>query len=334
MWHQGNEFSGACAETRTCWLCEHQQYSQSNVNKIMDMGFTQEQAVRALRASFDNPDRAVEFLINGFPPHLEAQSGPNTSQASNSRPGLTKPASVPGIPDSITPQSLLPQNLLQLVQQQQQSQQRRDSDPLAGLGSLGGLGGIGGFPNLGDLGSMGGLGGMGGLSGMGGMGGGGSGGGTAQVSTEQVEQIRLLVARNPNLIRPLLDQIREQDPQRAPTVDGNPDALIRYLSEDGDGGDDNAPIRIPAINFASTPVSAPAPIPAHAPAPAPAHGPTIRIQHKGQVINLTFAEHESIQRLEAFGYKRNSVLEAYLSCGKNEELAANFLVEGAFDDDS
>jgi hypothetical protein len=32
------------------------------------------------------------------------------------------------------------------------------------------------------------------------------------------------------------------------------------------------------------------------------------------------------------GYPRNVVLQAFLSCGKHEELAANYLAEGAFDE--
>lgn len=40
--------------------------SEANIDKIMgmDLGHSREDVVRALRASFDHPDQAVEFLFN------------------------------------------------------------------------------------------------------------------------------------------------------------------------------------------------------------------------------------------------------------------------------
>lgn len=43
-----------------------EQYNEA-VEQLCGMGFTREKVVEALKAAYNNPDRAIEYLLNGIP---------------------------------------------------------------------------------------------------------------------------------------------------------------------------------------------------------------------------------------------------------------------------
>ncbi|KAH9942468.1 uncharacterized protein BXZ73DRAFT_97877 [Epithele typhae] len=246
---------------------------QSTIQNMMEMGFEREQVMRALRASFNNPDRAVEYLFNGIPAHLDQPVAPPAAPAPDAAAALAAPtaeaaAAAPAQPAPA--QAAAPQNLFQLAQQQQQH------TPAGGLGGLG----------------------AGAVAGAGA--GAGAGGATlaALANHPQIQHLREIMMQNPALVQPVIQEIVAQNPGLGQLFAQNPEALAQILGADALGEDDEG-----------------GPIPPGA-----------------QVIHVTEEERAAIERLEALGFPREAVVEAYFACDKNEELAANYLFDSAFDD--
>ena len=174
------------------------------------MGFPRDQIDRAMRAAFFNPDRAVEYLLNGIPESAEQEQRPAVASP---RPAAQQAAqtSAQGGETGTTPAAGgdEPVNLFEAAAQ-------------AGRGGAGGGNTRG--AGAGDLAAA--------------LGGGQGGGNTGSLdflrNNPQFQQLRQVVQQQPQMLEPILQQVAAGNPQLAQMIQQNPEQFMQLLAEDAD----------------------------------------------------------------------------------------------------
>ncbi|XP_060191987.1 ubiquitin receptor RAD23d-like [Lycium barbarum] len=216
---------------------------EATVQQILDMGggsWDRDTVVRALRAAFNNPERAIEYLYSGIPEQAEiAPAAPASGQAVNPPVQASQPAVPSGGPNA-NPLDLFPQGL-------------------PNVGSNAGAGNLDFLSN-----------------------------------SPQFQALRAMVQANPQILQPMLQELGKQNPQLMRMIQEHQADFLRLINEpvEGEG------------NVPGQPAGA---IP--------------------QAVTVTPEEREAIERLEAMGFDRALVLQVFFACNKNEELAANYLLD-------
>lgn len=178
------------------------------------MGFPRDQIDLAMRAAFFNPDRAVEYLLNGIPASAQqeqreqAAATPAQNQAQDpSAPSETGNEATEAAGDE-------PVNLFE----------QAAAAAGGGRAGAGGRGGAG--AGAGGLGAA--------------LGGGQAGAGGAAANLEflrnnpQFQQLRQVVQQQPAMLEPILQQVAAGNPQLAQMITQHPEQFMQLLAEDGD----------------------------------------------------------------------------------------------------
>ncbi|EFJ33528.1 hypothetical protein SELMODRAFT_82644 [Selaginella moellendorffii] len=231
---------------------------EQTIQQLVDMGggsWDRDSCVRALRAAYNNPERAVEYLYSGIPDVADAPPvarAPPAAPAAATAPPTAAPTGGVPAPAATGGPNAVPLDLFPQVR-----------TPPAGGGGNGALDFL--------------------------------------RNNAQFQALRTMVQQNPQLLQPMLQELGRQNPQLLRLINENHVEFLRLISEAG-GENPEAGDLLGQLAGAMP-----------------------------QSISVTPEEREAIERLEAMGFDRASVIEAFLACDKNEQLAANYLLEHSGD---
>lgn len=181
------------------------------------MGFARAEIDRAMRAAYFNPDRAVDYLLNGIPESVQAEQ----RQAAAARANPSGDAAGEG---------------------QGAGTGAQPTRPTPATGGTAGTTGTDEPVNLFEAAAQ--AGGRGGATGGAGAGAGGRGAAVAGAglagapanldflrNSPQFQQLRQLVQQQPAMLEPVLQQVAEGNPQLAQMIGQNQEQFLQLLSE-------------------------------------------------------------------------------------------------------
>ncbi|KAL8700069.1 MAG: hypothetical protein Q9201_005648 [Fulgogasparrea decipioides] len=197
---------------------------EAAIQDMESMGFPRAEIDQAMRAAYFNPDRAVDYLLNGIPESIQqeqqASRGATGGAPQNAPAASTQPVGTNTTAPAETGSDAgdQPINLFEAAQQAQ-----------AGRGAGGAGRGRGGG------------GAAAGLGGLGGRGGAGRGGAAGAANLDflrnnpQFQQLRQIVQTQPQMLEPILQQVGAGNPQLAQLIQEHPDQFLQLLGEEAEG---------------------------------------------------------------------------------------------------
>ncbi|XP_077236171.1 ubiquitin receptor RAD23d-like isoform X2 [Tasmannia lanceolata] len=114
-------------------------------------------------------------------------------------------------------------------------------------------------------------------------------------NSPQFQALRTMVQANPQILQPMLQELGKQNPLLMRLIQDHQAEFLHLINEPVEGAEGDLLGQLAS----SMP----------------------------QAVTVTPEEREAIERLEAMGFDRAIVLEVFFACNKNEELAANYLLD-------